>query len=122
MNPLQPEEIRMLTEVGFLAGARGDLESARTIFHALKLCRPSSPSPYIGLAMALANRREHDEALRTLDRGLAMVDSKEVAELQAVRALVLSLAGRGSECGRAMTAAGDHPLVRALATHPGSGC
>ena len=118
MNPLQPEEIHLLTEVGFLAGARGDLRAARTIFGALEFCRPAAGFAYIGMAMALLNRRQHDDAVRTLDRGLTMVDGEEVAELQAVRALALRLAGRGSESERAIKAASDHPLARALAAQP----
>jgi hypothetical protein len=114
-NPLQPEEIRLLTEVGFLAGARGDLPSARTIFAALEQCRPDKPFPYVGLAMALLNRRQHDDAVRALDRGLGAVDPTEAAELHAVRALALRLASRASESDRAIHAAGGHPLARALA-------
>lgn len=118
MSPLQPEDLRMLTEVGFLAGTRGDLASARAIFGALELCRPTACFPYIGLASALLGWRKHDEAVRTLDRGLALVDSSEVAEMQAMRALALHLAGRASESARAIKAAGDHPMALALATDP----
>jgi hypothetical protein len=119
-SPLQPEEIRLLTEVGFLAGARGDLPSARVIFGALVGCRPTKSFGYIGLAMALLNLRDHDEAVRTLDRGLAMVVGAQTLDLHAVRALALSLAGRASECERAIKAAGNHPLALALAGQPAS--
>ncbi len=115
MCPLQPEEIRLLAEVGFLAGARGDLESARTIFETLETLRPAAAFPYAGLAMAQLNRRAQDDAVRTLERGLRMVDPADAPDLQALRALALRLAGRGSECDRAIKAAGDHPLAVALA-------
>jgi hypothetical protein len=119
MNPLQPEEIKLLTEVGFLAGARGDLQSARAIFGALEQCRPAACFPYAGLAMALLNRRQYDDAVRTLDRGLRQVtEAADVAHLHAVRALVLHLAGRASESDRAVRAAGKHPLALALAAAP----
>lgn len=113
MNPLQPEEIKLLTEVGFLAGARGDLKSARRIFGALEMCRPHAPFPYVGLAMALINRRQHDEAVLTLDRGLRLVDPSDAASLHAIRGLALQMAGRSSESQQAFNAAGSHPLAQA---------
>jgi hypothetical protein len=118
MSVLQPEAIRLLTEVGFLAGARGDLGCARAIFGALERCRPAAAFPYIGLAMAFLNRREHDAALRTLERGLKMADAGQVAELHAVRAFALHLAGRASEKSRAVEASAGHPLALALAAQP----
>ena len=113
-SPLQPEEIRLLGEVGFLAGARGDVVSARAIFGALELCRPQAGFPFIGVAMAQLNRRHNDDAVRTLERGLGLVDESEKAELNAFRALALRLAGRASESDRALQAAGKHPMATAL--------
>lgn len=114
MNLLQPDEIRQLTEIGFLAAARGDLASARTIFGALEKLRPHAAFPYIGLAMAQLNRRKHDDALRTLDRALLLVPPGDAADVHAVRALVLHLAKRPSESTRSALAAGAHPLALAL--------
>lgn len=115
MNALLPEEIKLLTEVGFLAGARGDLKSARKIFGALEMGRPHAPFPYVGLAMALLNRRQHDEAVLTLDRGLRLVDPAEASSLHAIRGLALQLAGRTAESERAYRAAGEHPMSGANA-------
>lgn len=115
MNPLQPEEIRLLTETGFLAGAQGDLKSATAIFGALQQCRPEAAFAYIGMAMAQLNRRRHDDALRTLDQGLAQAGAAHACDLHAMRTLALRLAGRGADSARAAQAAGSHPLVQALA-------
>jgi len=114
MIPIKPEDIRLLTEVGFLAGARGDLRAACTIFAALEACRPNAAFPYIGLAMALLNLRLHDEAVRVLDRGLKLVDAADQADIKATRALALRLAGRGTESDRAVQAAGNHPMALAM--------
>jgi tetratricopeptide (TPR) repeat protein len=115
MNPLKPEEMRLLTQVGFLAGATRKLKDARTIFSALERLRPDASAPYVGMALALLNRREYDEAVRTLDRALQVFDDdSQVAEIHAVRALALHLAGRGAECTRAASAAAGHPLAAAL--------
>lgn len=118
MSTLPSEDIRLLTEVGFLAGARGDLASARKIFTALELCRPDAGFPYVGLAMALMNRREYDEALRTLDRGLPLAKAEDQPDLHAMRALALRLDGRAGESDRAIRAAGNHPMAQALASQP----
>lgn len=119
MSPLQPEEIRLLTEVGFLAGSRGDVKRATAIFDALQICRPNAGFAYVGMAMAHLNRRQFDDALRRLDDGLTRTDAADVPDLHAIRALVLHLAGRASECDRAIQAAGNHLLARALAV-PGA--
>lgn len=112
-NTLPPDEIKLLTEVGFLAGARGDLKSARKIFGALEMLRPHAPFPYVGLAMALINRRQHDEAVLTLDRALKLVDPAEAPSLHAIRGLALQMAGRSAESERAFQASGSHPLASA---------
>lgn len=117
MNTLQSEDIRLLTEVGFLAGAQRDLKAATQIFDALEICRPQAGFSYVGMAMAYLNRRQFDEAIARLDKGLASnTDAADVPDLHAVRALVLHMAGRASECDRAIQAAGHHLLARALAS------
>lgn len=114
MNPLQPEEIRLLTEAGFLAAAQGDLAHTAVIFDALRRCRPGAHYTYVGMALAQLNRRRHDDALRTIEQGLAEADASHAADLQALRALVLHLAGRSTHSTHAAQAAGGHPLAQAL--------
>jgi hypothetical protein len=109
--PLRSEDIRLLAEVGFLASARGDLQAAGPIFALLEQCRPALAAPYVGMALAQLHRNLHDEAVRTLDRGLPHVAAEDVAAMQAIRALALRLGGRASECDRALKAAGPHARV-----------
>ncbi len=110
-----PTDIRLLTEVGFLAAALGDIRRAQVIFRALERVRPAAHFPYVGMAAALMNAGKPDEAVRELDRGLkAVVDPQDQAELQAFRGLALQLAGRTSESRRALALAGDVPLARAM--------
>ncbi len=116
MNPLQPDELRLLTEVGFVAAARGELQSATQIFQALEICRPNAGFSYAGLAVAKLARARYDDALQVLARGLATVAPDDAQDLHALRALVCHMAGRTSECARAIQAAGDHPLARSLTT------
>jgi hypothetical protein len=119
MTTLDTDEIRLLHEVGLLAGARADIKSAHAIFGALELFRPSSCFPYVGLAMAQINRREHRDALVTLDRGLMMIDDEEKRRtLHAYRALALHLSGRIAERDCAIDAAQGHPMAVSLSKEP----
>lgn len=84
------------------------------IFGALERVRPARGFPYAGLAACYMNAQRADDAVRVLERGTAQVPAQEFAELEALRALALQLAGRSSESQRAARAAGDSPLARSL--------
>lgn len=103
-----------MTEVGFLAAARGDRARARQIFGALERVRPQGAFVYVGLAMAQLNAGQASEAVRELERGLAQVPDADQPTLQALRALALQLAGRTAESVRASEGAGASPLARAM--------
>ena len=109
-----PTDIRLLTEVGFLAAACGDTRRAQAIFSALERVRPAANFPYVGMAAALMNAGRPDEAVRELDRGLKAVGPQDQQELQAFRGLALQLAGRTSESRQALALAGDLPLAKAM--------
>lgn len=111
---MQAEDIRLLTEVGFLAAARGDLKRAGVIFGALERLRPEAPFPYIGLAVALLNAGQSAEAVHELDSGLLRVPASQAADLHAFRGLALQKSGRQSESLRAFRQAGDHPMALAM--------
>lgn len=113
-RPLAPNELRLLAEVGALAGACGDVKRARIIFAAVEQCVPAESAPYMGLAFAQIVKRRWDDAVRTLDRALLMVDPRHRSSVHAVRAFALRYGGRASECERALSAAGDHPLALSL--------
>lgn len=113
-NPLNSEEIRLLTEVGFLAAALGNVPRAETIFCALERVRPTRAFPYVGLATCYMNAARPDDAVRALDRGAPSVTPDDFAVLEALRALALQLAGRRSESLRAARAASDAPLAQAM--------
>jgi hypothetical protein len=119
MTTLDSDEIRLLHEVGLLAGACADIQSARAIFGALELFRPGSCFPYVGLAMAQINRQEHRDALVTLDRGLMMNDDEGRRRiLHAYRALALHLSGRIAERDRAIESAAGHAMAVSLSKEP----
>lgn len=111
---LERQELRRVADIGWLATQRGMLPQALRIFSALELARPDSAAGFIGLAMAHVRARALDEALRAIDRGLRTVEPSQHPELHAFRGFVLKLAGRGSECEKALRQAGEQPLARVL--------
>ena len=112
MKLLDSAEVRLLTEIGFLAAAKADTRRAELIFDSLELLRPQGVFVYAGLAFAYLNAALYQQCLAVLERGLLRMESdpdKQV--LQAVRALAFSWAGRASESTRALQSAGSHPLA-----------
>lgn len=114
---IEPADIRLLTEVGFLAAARADVKRAEAIFSALALLRPDRSFAYVGLAMAYLNSDRPEEAVALLARAIPVVREQDQSELQSVRALALQLAGRSAESLRALQAAGLNPLAQAMQGH-----
>jgi tetratricopeptide (TPR) repeat protein len=111
---MESEDVKLLTEVGFLAAAAGDVRRAETIFRALELHRPHAAFPYAGRAVALMHAGQADQAVEALDAGLLQADPEGQVDLHALRGLALHLAGRASESRRALHAAGDHRLAHAM--------
>jgi thioredoxin-like negative regulator of GroEL len=121
--PAELSDDRLLTEIGFLASAVGNIPGAEAIFAALSLLQPHKPAPYAGLAVAYLNRQRANDAVAVLDKGVLAVDLEDAAELLAVRALALQLAGRAAESQRALRDNPQTALSRAMlgiaeTTHP----
>lgn len=112
---LDSADIRLLTEVGFLAAGRGDVVRAEAIFGALARVRAERSFAYVGLALCYLNAGRADDGARLLERHADFVVAEDRAEMHAFRALVLQLAGRHSESRRALAAAGGHALARHMA-------
>lgn len=104
-----------MTEVGFLAAGRGDVQRSEVIFGALQRLRADRSFAWVGLALCYVNAGRADDGARLLERHADFVVAEERPEMHAFRALALQLAGRGSERRRALAAAGSHPLARRMA-------
>jgi thioredoxin-like negative regulator of GroEL len=111
---LDSNDIRLLTEVGFLASARADVPRAEAIFGALACVRPDRNFAYVGLAMAYLNAGRADEAAQVLGRGAGLVNAQEAPVLEAVRALALQMAGRAAESQRVLLAAAPTRLASVM--------
>jgi len=105
---LAPDEIRLLTEVGFLAAAKGDLPRAEAIFGALRQVRPGRLFPSLGIAVARMNAGRAADAAGLLEKA-ACADADEQAIRDTWRGLALQLAGQ--------TAQSRHVLQQAVSEH-----
>lgn len=95
------DDIRLLTEIGFLASARGDVARAEVIFGALLLSRPDAAFAHVGLATALMNARRPGEAAALLAK--AVLPAGADADLvQAMQGLALQLDGQTSQSTRVL--------------------
>lgn len=107
-----------MTEVGFLASARGDIHRAEAIFGALERVRPQRDFPYVGLATCYLNTGRPDDAVGVLERAARLVQAEDQPQIAAFRALALQLARRAGEGARAAQEAGAYPLAQALRGDP----
>lgn len=112
-KPLDSDEIRLLTAVGFLASARGDACRGELIFSALEKIRPAAAYCFVGLAIAYLNAARADDAVRVLQRGLGNVKPEDLDDVHAFLGLALHLAGHASASVRALEAS-QTPLARAM--------
>lgn len=95
------DDIRLLTEIGFLASARGDVARAEAIFSALLLLRPDQAFAHVGLATALMNaRRPGDAAARLAAARIPQGADEDM--VQAMHGLALQLDGRVSQSQRVL--------------------
>lgn len=98
---LSPDDAKLLTEVGFLAAASGDVLRAERIFGGLARLRPGRAYPCVGLAVAWMNAGRAADAVVLLEKAQA-TDVEERATLDAWRGFALQLAGRSGESRRVL--------------------
>jgi tetratricopeptide (TPR) repeat protein len=98
---LSSDEIRLLTEIGFIAAASGDIVRASRIFDALVMLRPHRAFPYIGKALAGMNAGKLQEAVMVFERA-PTVEADDRADMALYHALALQLASRAGESQRVL--------------------
>ncbi|WP_222863957.1 tetratricopeptide repeat protein [Pigmentiphaga aceris] len=98
---LLPDDAKLLTEIGFLAAASGDVSRAERIFNGLARLRPGRAYPSVGLAVAWMNAGRAADAVVLLEKAQTS-DPEERATLDAWRGFALQLAGRISESRRVL--------------------
>lgn len=97
---LEPEDIRLLTEIGMLgAGAGARLaEPVAQLFSALMQLRPGRDFPYIGQAVACFNQGRPEQAVPVLESGLRLAcEASDRDLLRAFLGLALLMARRTAE-------------------------
>ncbi len=110
--------VRVLMEVGMVAGAYRWKSEAEKIFAALRAMRPDREEPFIGIAMTWMMDGQPDEAVRLLQKE-ALPHHPESELLRAYLALALKLSGRVHESetlAREVIATGKNETVIRLVT------
>lgn len=68
LREIDKEDVRLLTDVGFLALSYGDLRSATTIFNGVQIARPDGEAGPLGLALAALAKGDVGDALEILSK------------------------------------------------------
>jgi len=115
---LAADDAKLLTEIGFLAAYRGDVDRTDVIFDALARIRPGRAYPWVGKAVARFHVGRADEAASFLERVQA-TDEEEAALLQAWFGLALQLSGHAAQARTVLEqltegAGPGHVLARSL--------
>ena len=66
---LSSDDVRLLSDIGFVAACSSQRERAIQIFQALTLFRPLKAFPYLGLAVANLNAKKPADAIQALALG-----------------------------------------------------
>lgn len=124
---LLPEDVRLLTELGFCAIGGARTKEARLIFAGLMRMRPQRSFPYVGMAMAHIAAHQASEAIDVLG-SVTLDDAAERADIDAFRGLALQLAGRQGESRQVLERAAQGPqgsdgvnLARRMLGYPAAG-
>ena len=99
---LDPDDVNLLTQIGFLAAARGDAKRAEVIFGALLRVRAERAFAHVGLAMTWLNAGRAGDAVAHL-RNVRLADKEDNDLVQAFLGLALQLDARASEAQRVLT-------------------
>lgn len=115
---LDPDDIRLLTQIGFLAAAGADVQRAKVIFGALSCVRPERSFAHVGMATALLNAGRAGDAVLYLEK-LRLPAGEEADMVQVFLGIALQMDRRNSEATRvlrriASSADGKPPSEAAL--------
>ncbi len=99
---LTSADIRLLSDIGFVAACSSQREHALQIFQALTLFRPLKAFPYLGLAVANLNAKRPADALQALALGrrvlaTGVASSPEIREDHAMLGMFEGIAAQADE-------------------------
>ncbi|MDX8355130.1 hypothetical protein [Cognatiyoonia sp. IB215182] len=122
---LNQEELRTLTDIGFIAASRGLQDHAVAIFDAVKALRPEGEAGYLGLSMVDILKGNPAAAVETLKEapqsdavntflGIALVQSSDI---QTGRQVLQSVINESADTPFARIASETLASVSATAAH-----
>lgn len=116
---LESEDVRLLTQIGFIASARADVPRAQLIFDAVLHARPERSMGYLGIAIAQLNAGLSHEAVNTLQKA-AMPPGEEADMIGAFLGLALQMDARTSDSIRMLRQVADGAGAQCSPPTPGA--
>jgi lipopolysaccharide biosynthesis regulator YciM len=99
---IDPDLLKLLMEVGFMATNGGRLKEATTIFKGVSCARPQSAYPRIGLGCVAMGYGQYAQAVEILREAPAQ-EAGERDLCQGFLGMALKLGGFHDECRRVLT-------------------
>ena len=99
---IDPDFLKLLMQMGFLATRKFRLAEAGVIFNGVAKARPESPFPQIGLACVAMGYGNAPKAIEILNDA-PVKDRNAWALRQGFLGMALKLEGRGDECRTILT-------------------
>jgi Flp pilus assembly protein TadD len=103
---LEPEDIQLLTQIGYLAAARADVQRAERIFGALALVRPNKAFVHLGVPVALLNAGRTEAAALRLE-SVQLAPSEDADMVHAFLGLAQQLNGQALQAMRTLRPLAD---------------
>lgn len=107
-GPLTRGDMQLLAQIGFLAAHSSQQSPARSIFRALRVARPDSVLPFIGLAMTEVAAGRGAEAARLL-RDEALREHPGHGQIRAFLGWTLAESGNAGEAAKVLQSVLDSP-------------
>ena len=111
MRSLDPQDLKLLSEIALSASVQGHGKRAKPIFDALRHLRPDNAAAAIGYALTEMTHGNFQEAARILRRD-GVTAKKGGTEAKAMLVVALMMAGRSEEADpvqRELLEGGDGP-------------
>lgn len=116
---LGADEVRLLTQVGYLAAGWGRVAQAECIFAALQQERPQQSFALLGVPTALLNAGRHFEAVQRLQAIAPLPEGEEADMVGAFLGLALQLDTRNAQAQQVLRPLAEKARTTATAS-PGA--
>jgi Flp pilus assembly protein TadD len=95
---LDPDDAKILSEIGFIAAYQGDIVRADAVFDGLAMARPNRAYPWVGKALVRIHLGRAEEAARLFEQQKKFInDQDELEVMQVWHGMALQLSGHSNQ-------------------------